>query len=628
MNYVKSEDIKLYPCSNRGGKHNPEARLGTEFNITKMNSAIASRKSFVIDYNKANDYIEFSINGYYFRIDNISNYLPNTEKLYANIEIGDKGDGSYHLPNLQPLSNETTHELDSESDSGLDPKLDSVNIFVGLSLTDSTDNLPPDYESLLLLKKDGDNWTVPLTSKLYKSGEDILPDTDDQNIGSESLAFNEVHAKTINAETINANSLYGTLYGTADKAKEFDTAKSITLTGDIDGTISSTGKDGWTIETTIPSDTVKTAMISNSQVTTDKINDSAITTTKLADNSITKDKLAAESVTKAKLADDSVTEDKIVSGTITNASISDSANIDGSKIADTSIAGSKLADNTITSTQLGSIISNGTPTSANGITIGLNQTDNNGGLNLTLNCSRVTNALSAGSANTADSSDKSFIADPLKGITKVPDSSNYKYTYLIGTYNNSSRAGMEGKELSITSPLTDDSYALAYDKITNTLVRLPIVTNENVTNLMLDNFSDNKRFINIYGNAETVTNGFITIGETQVNLGGKITNISTPGTITASSFYATSDERLKENIVDYKYHNSILDLPVKQFNYKSDPAKTTIGCIAQELQSIYPELVETDEDGYLKIAENKLVYLLLEEVKLLKEEIKRLKEGN
>ena len=95
--------------------------------------------------------------------------------------------------------------------------------------------------------------------------------------------------------------------------------------------------------------------------------------------------------------------------------------------------------------------------------------------------------------------------------------------------------------------------------------------------------------------------------------------------IKGTSFYATSDERLKENIVDYVPENSILDLPIKEFDFKSDGSHH-IGCIAQDLQKISPELVQEDKDGYLSIEENKLVYLLLNEVKLLKAEVEELKE--
>lgn len=96
-------------------------------------------------------------------------------------------------------------------------------------------------------------------------------------------------------------------------------------------------------------------------------------------------------------------------------------------------------------------------------------------------------------------------------------------------------------------------------------------------------------------------------------------------TITANDFNADSDARLKENITPFKYDKSILHLPVYKYNFIGD-TKTQIGCIAQELKELYPELVTEQEDGYLSIKETKLVYLLLEEVKKLKQEIEELKQ--
>lgn len=103
-----------------------------------------------------------------------------------------------------------------------------------------------------------------------------------------------------------------------------------------------------------------------------------------------------------------------------------------------------------------------------------------------------------------------------------------------------------------------------------------------------------------------------------------VATITAGGMIKGASFYATSDERRKENIKDFSCENSILDLPVKEFDLKSDGTHH-IGCLAQDLQKICPELVKEDDDGYLAIEESKLVYLLLNEVKALKEEIEELK---
>lgn len=96
------------------------------------------------------------------------------------------------------------------------------------------------------------------------------------------------------------------------------------------------------------------------------------------------------------------------------------------------------------------------------------------------------------------------------------------------------------------------------------------------------------------------------------------------GQITATSFYATSDMRKKENIKNFIPSKSILELPVVEFDFKETKVHS-IGCLAQDLEKICPELVTMDEEGYLSINESKLVYLLLYEVKKLKEEINLLR---
>ena len=87
--------------------------------------------------------------------------------------------------------------------------------------------------------------------------------------------------------------------------------------------------------------------------------------------------------------------------------------------------------------------------------------------------------------------------------------------------------------------------------------------------------------------------------------------------LTCSIFRATSDRRLKENIKEYVCEKSILDLPIYEFDYKNSKGHT-IGCMAQDLQEICPQIVSEDIDGYLHIEESKIIYLLLEEVKKLK----------
>ena len=94
----------------------------------------------------------------------------------------------------------------------------------------------------------------------------------------------------------------------------------------------------------------------------------------------------------------------------------------------------------------------------------------------------------------------------------------------------------------------------------------------------------------------------------------------------ATTFYATSDARLKTNLRPYIPNKSILDLPIYKFDFING-TKDEIGCMAQDLLTICPEAVDTTDETCLSIKENKIIYLLLDEVKKLKAEIDSLKGG-
>ena len=91
-------------------------------------------------------------------------------------------------------------------------------------------------------------------------------------------------------------------------------------------------------------------------------------------------------------------------------------------------------------------------------------------------------------------------------------------------------------------------------------------------------------------------------------------------------FNATSDIRKKKDISTYEGDGDILSLPVYRFKYRdSTDNNERIGCMAQDLQLICPEIVHADEEGYLSIEESKIVYLLLEKMKDMQKEINALK---
>jgi hypothetical protein len=119
----------------------------------------------------------------------------------------------------------------------------------------------------------------------------------------------------------------------------------------------------------------------------------------------------------------------------------------------------------------------------------------------------------------------------------------------------------------------------------------------------------------------------LTLGHNSYNLKMRGKEISTDRQISAESFNATSDARLKENFTEYTSDKSILDLPIYTFDFING-AKNQLGCKAQDLQKICPEIVIENEDGYLSIQESKLVYLLLGEIRKLNMRLDQLERSS
>ena len=127
-------------------------------------------------------------------------------------------------------------------------------------------------------------------------------------------------------------------------------------------------------------------------------------------------------------------------------------------------------------------------------------------------------------------------------------------------------------------------------------------------------------------------------GQTKVN-----------GDFYATTVNTTSDMRLKTNIKDVEYGTitKLQDIRPVQFLWKQqditknennsdelssaslssdiDMERLHYGFIAQELQKLYPELVNEDEDGYLSINYVELIPLLVQAVQELSTEVESLK---
>ena len=95
--------------------------------------------------------------------------------------------------------------------------------------------------------------------------------------------------------------------------------------------------------------------------------------------------------------------------------------------------------------------------------------------------------------------------------------------------------------------------------------------------------------------------------------------------------YASSDRRLKDNILPIE--NSLQKInQIGGYSFEWNVEKQNIyngkdyGVIAQEIEQILPELVDTRENGYKAVKYDRLVSLLIEGIKELNKEVSELKE--
>ena len=74
----------------------------------------------------------------------------------------------------------------------------------------------------------------------------------------------------------------------------------------------------------------------------------------------------------------------------------------------------------------------------------------------------------------------------------------------------------------------------------------------------------------------------------------------TDGTVTATNFILSSDERLKNSVEEVD--NKHIDVNWKTFEMNSNQGQKRYGVIAQELEEVHPEFVRTDDEGMKSVA--------------------------
>jgi len=118
------------------------------------------------------------------------------------------------------------------------------------------------------------------------------------------------------------------------------------------------------------------------------------------------------------------------------------------------------------------------------------------------------------------------------------------------------------------------------------------------------------------------SNGDVVIYKRQ---GVQVGSVSVSGT--NATFNTSSDQRLKENIVDAPSASDDIDaIQVRSFDWKADGSHQKYGMVAQELQSVAPEAVSegATEEDMMGVDYSKLVPMLLKEIQSLRARVAQL----
>jgi hypothetical protein len=97
--------------------------------------------------------------------------------------------------------------------------------------------------------------------------------------------------------------------------------------------------------------------------------------------------------------------------------------------------------------------------------------------------------------------------------------------------------------------------------------------------------------------------------------------------IVTGSLYNTSDERIKENIsiIDDKELDYLFTLNPIHYSFKNDiNKKGHYGILAQNIEKVYPELVQENYNGYKTVNYQELIPIMLAKMKNMQFEIEQL----
>ena len=300
-----------------------------------------------------------------------------------------------------------------------------------------------------------------------------------------------------------------------------------------------------------------------------------------------------------------------------------------------------------------------------------------------VNISGTSNAsFSSGSfTNISGSGSASFTSGSFTNISGDSASfSNGSFTNISGdnaSFSNGSFVNISGDNASFSNGsfvnISGDSGSFTSGSFTNISGDSGSFTSGSFTNISGDNASfSNGSFTNISGDSASYisgsftnlnVSGSLTVGGVDVAAGGSDTQIqynnggvfagssslvfysgsstlAVNGSITATgditAFYASSDKRLKKNIVTIENPLDIINnIRGVRFNWNEEAQKVNsgvdlnkieMGVIAQEIEDHIPEVIKDGLQGYKAVRYEKIVPLLIETIKEQQKQINKLND--
>lgn len=141
-------------------------------------------------------------------------------------------------------------------------------------------------------------------------------------------------------------------------------------------------------------------------------------------------------------------------------------------------------------------------------------------------------------------------------------------------------------------------------------------------NQLANSSVNNSKIANAAVNQSKVLNWYIDLSTNQ-NISWTKTFLNN---VRSTAFFYTSDERLKDNIeVIESPLEKISSLNWVSWNWKED-WKKDYGFIAQDVELVFPELVDTDENGFKSVQYWNIIWILVEALKEQQNQINSLQD--